>query len=261
MKPVRIRIHELQIPFVEAFAHSAKARTASDSFVVEIEFDNGMVGFGEGVSRPYVTGETVEASVAHILNKVWPVLLNRDISQDALNFYQHLPDAIEGNVAFHGAQAAVELALIDALLRSKDTGLHQLLPASPEIKQIRYSGVITASSAEGVIKTAKKLKLFGVTEYKLKIDKERVREQMACAREAIGHDASLRVDGNSDFSPEEVINLDGEFQRHRIAAIEQPTTRLPAREWAELQKRLSIPIVADESFVTEEDAINLIENR
>ncbi|MEY4066483.1 MAG: hypothetical protein RIR26_2691 [Pseudomonadota bacterium] len=261
MKPVRIKLHELQIPFVEAFAHSAKSRTASDSFVVEIEFDNGMVGYGEGVSRPYVTGETVEASVDHILHKVWPVLLNRDIAQDALNLCQHFPDAIEGNVAFHGAQAAVELALIDSFLRSNGTGLHQVLPASPEVKQIRYSGVITASSAEGVRKTAKKLKLFGITEYKLKIDRERVREQIACAREAIGPDASLRVDGNSDFSPDEVIDLDSEFQSHHIAAIEQPTPRLPAKVWADLQKRLSIPIVADESFVTEEDAISLIENK
>lgn len=260
MKPVRLKIYELEIPFIEAFAHSARARTASDSFVVEIEFDDGSVGFGEGVSRPYVTGETVQASSAHILKKVWPALINQELTHDVLNLHLNLPNPTEGPVTFHGAQAAVELALIDAALRSKSIGLHDILPPKPGIKQIKYSGVITATSAEGVKKSAKKLKLFGITDYKLKIDRERAVEQMTSAREVIGPDASLRVDGNLDFSIQEVLNLNEDFQKYRIACIEQPTSRPLSKEWPDLQKQLSIPIMADESFVTEADAMELIES-
>ena len=64
MSSVRLRdvtIYELEIPFAEPFAHSTKERYASDAVIVRVQADDGAVGYGEGLGRPYVTGETVES--------------------------------------------------------------------------------------------------------------------------------------------------------------------------------------------------------
>src|SRR3712207_1889262 len=71
-------IYALDVPFVEAFAHSAKSRAASDAIVVRLEAEDGAVGYGEGVARPYVTGETVETSIRHILKVLWPAVSAHD---------------------------------------------------------------------------------------------------------------------------------------------------------------------------------------
>src|SRR3712207_6009633 len=71
-------IYALGIPFVEAFAHSTKSRTHSDSIVVRLEGADGTVGYGEGIARSYVTGETVETSVKQIRRVLWPAVARHD---------------------------------------------------------------------------------------------------------------------------------------------------------------------------------------
>ncbi len=66
MKISKARIYPLRIPFNFSFGHSLKDRDYSDSIVVELLADTGESGYGEGVARPYVTGETVDGSIAHI---------------------------------------------------------------------------------------------------------------------------------------------------------------------------------------------------
>ena len=66
MKIIKARIFVLKIPFKFSFGHFLKKRTYSDSIIVEITADNRVQGYGEGVARPYVTGESVEKSVKHI---------------------------------------------------------------------------------------------------------------------------------------------------------------------------------------------------
>ena len=67
MKIIGATLYTLRIPFVEAFSHSGKVRAYSDSIVVRLTAEDGTVGYGEGVPRSYVTGETVEACINHTL--------------------------------------------------------------------------------------------------------------------------------------------------------------------------------------------------
>ena len=80
MRIVGGKIYALRIPFVEAFAHSAKNRRFSDSFVVRLAAKDGTIGYGEGSARQYVTGETVETSVAKIKNQLFPILESNDFA-------------------------------------------------------------------------------------------------------------------------------------------------------------------------------------
>src|SRR5512136_654079 len=123
MNFVTARIFALQIPFTNAFSHSAKTRTYSDSVIVKITANTGESGFGEAVPRPYVTGETVDSCIDHINKVLLPALSRCDfpdvtIANDPLNALANINSLLpnvgsETAVAMNAAKAAVELAWID----------------------------------------------------------------------------------------------------------------------------------------------------
>jgi len=78
MKIIEAAIYALKIPFVESFSHAAKTRVCSDSIVVRLLAEDGTAGYGEGVPRPYVTGETVESCFEAMKDRFWPAVRRAD---------------------------------------------------------------------------------------------------------------------------------------------------------------------------------------
>src|SRR5438445_13369277 len=104
MRLVGATLYALRIPFVEAFSHSATERRWSDSVVVRVRDDAGTEGFGEGTPRPYVTGETVETMLEHLVRAPCPRLAGRDLPPAG-----HLPGVATFLPATHLAGAAAPL--------------------------------------------------------------------------------------------------------------------------------------------------------
>ncbi|MDX6709710.1 MAG: L-Ala-D/L-Glu epimerase, partial [Blastocatellia bacterium] len=107
MRFVEGLIYSLRIPFVESFSHSTKSRNFSDSFILRLTMDDGTMGYGEGVARPYVTGESVESSLHHIQHTLWPSIAQSEFSEitpgpdpvDSLSqVYRAIPDNVTDGV-------------------------------------------------------------------------------------------------------------------------------------------------------------------
>jgi len=269
MRITEARIFGLRIPFVETFSHSASARARSDSVVVRVTAENGTVGYGEGVARPYVTGETVESFVSCVVNELWPAVASADYAQitrspdpfSALSsISESLPDhSANGVIAGHGARTAVELALIDCLLRSERLSLGEILP--PKRPAVIYSGVITSGSIDAAVRHARYFKLFGIKHIKIKIDAANPVERVAAIRRAVGPDVSLRVDANGAFEPVTASGVLSSLGELGVAVAEQPIPRGDPAELARLSSESPIPIMADESLVTLADARALTATR
>lgn len=262
-------IRALRIPFVEAFSHSTKSRNFSDSIVVRVTAADGMTGYGEGVARPYVTGETVEASLAHIEKRLWPAVAGCDYPELAPDpdpvaalsaVARTLPDeGSPGVVAWHSARAAMELALLDCLLKRQQLSLAHLLP--PKRAVVTYSGVITAGSIEKAVQHAKHFKLFGIKQLKIKIGGagEETVERVVAIRETMGAYASLRLDANGAYEVASALATLAQLAQFNIAAVEQPIKRGDPAQLAEVKRQSPIPVMADESLVTLADAHALID--
>ncbi|MGD9037131.1 MAG: hypothetical protein PVF10_11275, partial [Syntrophobacterales bacterium] len=54
--------------------HYLAERTHSENLVVQVETDSGVIGFGEGIPRQYVTGEVMESSLRFLQNHLIPAL-------------------------------------------------------------------------------------------------------------------------------------------------------------------------------------------
>ena len=275
MRIVSGKIYVLRIPFVEAFAHSAKDRKFSDSFVVKLIADDGTVGYGEGLARPYVTGETVETSVEYIKDHIFPAIEKHDYAEietgiEPLAAFQTVAESLPkvgqtdslsypGEIIWNAARAAVESALIDCLLKRKKLSLAAILP--PAKNFVTYSGVITSGTIETAVQHARRFKLFNIKQIKIKIgsggdDVSRV----AAIRRAVGDNVSLRVDANGAFDRCRAVEIARKLARFDIDVFEQPMPRGDLKIWTELRKCSAIPVMVDESLVTFNDAQRLIEN-
>ena len=269
MKVVKATLYALKIPFVESFGHSLKTRTFSDSIVARIESDNGVVGFGEGVARPYVTGETVPSCLKYMKEWLWPQLANANFSNFNFNndpiqilafFESSLRDQESSNViAWNAVRSAFELAVLDCWLKTHQFSLSKILP--PKRTIVVYSGVITSSSTEKAIQMAKYFKLFGMNQVKVKIGSETDRERLSAIREVLGSSVSLRVDANGAYSLDQAIKVLKEIAQFNIESVEQPLPRENFNDLARLKSESPIPIMVDESIVTERDAEELIEKK
>jgi muconate cycloisomerase len=247
----------LDIPFVEAFRHTAAERAASDSVVVRVVTDTGIEGFGEGVPRPYVTGESVERVMEHLVGVLWPAVAEQDLpplrtEADLAALEAMIPEVvIPGALASHASRAALELALIDAILHGQGISAAKILP--PRRRRVHYGGVIPATSPERARKVARQMRLIGLTQLKVKVGAGDDVGRVRAVRAAVGPEVSLRVDANGGWDLGQAEAVLEAMVPCGVTAVEQPLPRGAVAEWAELRRLSPIPLVADESVVTRAD--------
>ena len=63
MQVVELEARHVRIPLRRKVTHASHTRTETDNVVVRCVLSDGSVGFGEGVPRDYVTGETIDFSI------------------------------------------------------------------------------------------------------------------------------------------------------------------------------------------------------
>jgi muconate cycloisomerase len=260
MRPVRATLYALRIPFVEAFAHSAGERRWSDSVVVRVVDEVGTEGFGEGVPRPFVTGETVDTMIDHLACELWPRVAGRELpAPDLATLAAFLPEtALAGAVAPNASRAALELALLDCALRRCGRSMGALLP--PRRARVTYSGVITAGPVDRAVRHARQMRAVGLRHVKLKVGSADDVARVAAVRQALGPDVSLRLDANGAWGFERAVEVLNAVAPLGVAAVEQPLPRGPVAELARLREATPVPLMADESLVTAADAEALIEH-
>src|SRR5947209_4666655 len=117
--PRSIDLHHILVPLKKPIRHASFERNDSDNFVVRVTLADGTEGFGEGVPRSYVTGETIESTFAalssfdaarHMGEPGDFVQVVRRLEALELPETRDDPRGMAGNAA----RCALELALLDA---------------------------------------------------------------------------------------------------------------------------------------------------
>jgi L-alanine-DL-glutamate epimerase-like enolase superfamily enzyme len=261
MKIQSVSIWALDIPLRMSFKHSLASRTRSSSLLLKVTLDDGSSGYGEALPREYVTGETVESCIAALRSKIIPRLALVEMTQVAdieAAFCALLSEpATAGDLA---AICAVELAILDAMARSRAESIYSLLGHPRTAETIRYSMVIGTDSEKALRGLCWFTRLLGFSDIKVKVDEslERNRRKLEAVR-SICPGARLRVDVNCAWRLDDALrNLDM-MQGLGIVSCEQPLEKLDVSGHAELVRRYpDILICADESLCSLEDARNLI---
>ena len=263
-----ITIYQLRIPFRQSFSHARQSRDESDAVIVRVEDADGQVGYGEALPRPYVTGETVASMASHIRQQLAPQIFSQafapgwetfDYLQSVLAEWTRSKDKSTGVVAWNAAFCAVELALLDWTLRRLKCSLSDFLP--PVRLEIVYSGVISSDRPQEAALLAQRMFKLGIRQMKIKVGTDDDVARLEAVRKVVGGGVELRADANGAWEATQAVEQLKRLEPFKLQAIEQPVAADDVAGLKFVREESGIPVMADESLVSVDQARQLIELR
>ncbi len=268
-----IRLYPLSIPLRRPFRHAAHERSAADPLVVEVELADRTLGYGETLPRSYVSGESVHSAIEAIRDPMLAELttLHPESFAEALERIDALPTHDDLGQIILAARCGVELALLDAYSRHFGRPIAEAMGwlgipgfgAPGSIGCVTYSGVVSGDKPARLPWSVRKMRLFGLRDFKLKVgyadDVERVLAVARTLRRPLDRQAAtLRLDANGAWQLPEAVDRLARFSEVPLAVVEQPFERGRETELVTLKRQVNVPIMHDESVVTPADAERLL---
>lgn len=266
MQLVELEVRHVRVPLRRPVKHASHTRTDTDNIVVRCALSDGSVGWGEGVPRDYVTGETVESAIELVTRSDLPKQLAPCADfEEAVRVAERLRlAAVPGDERMcqgNAARCAVELAFLDAYGRALGEPLMNVTKlVAPELYEprdrVQYSGVIL--SAKGL-----KARLYALAQWwqgfrqlkvKVGIAGQDDVKRLQTIRRWAGQAMDLRIDANEAWSAGEVVERIRELEVFGITSVEQPIPHEQVAALAEVRKQAKTPIMLDESLCSEVDA-------
>jgi muconate cycloisomerase len=271
VRVAELTVFHARIALRRPIRHASHTRTDTDNLLVRCVLEDGTEGFGEGVPREYVTGETIHSALDLLRRAELPAQLPscRNFSQ-AVQVGENLrlppvpgdERCCQGNAA----RCAVELAILDAYGRHFGEPLSKVTQMlAPELYQIRervrYSGAIMSARGLRLRVSALGTRLYGFHQLKVKvgITGQNDVERLGQIRRLVGPRMDVRVDANEAWAPEGAVARIQELEPFSITAVEQPVSHKHIDVLATIRKQVSVPIMHDESLCSRIDAERAVE--
>jgi muconate/chloromuconate cycloisomerase len=250
-----VRVILADIPVKRPHTMSFTTLEAVNFAFVRIETRGGLVGWGEAacLGGPTWSEESSESVQAVIERYLAPWLLGRDAA-GIEPLRREMARRVQGNPF---ARAAVEMALWDLNGRALGVPVHRLLGGRVR-DRVPLSWSLAVASPEAELEEAREKVALGHRIFKLKTaahpvahDVERVRR----IREAVGAGISLRVDANQGWDRPTALAAIRALEPYALDFVEQPVPRWDLDGMAEIARRVTVPIMADESCGSPHDAL------
>jgi muconate cycloisomerase len=252
----KIHLYLLQIPLCMPIKHYLAERTYSENLVVKVVTDSGVVGFGEGIARQYVTGEVMESSLHFLQDHLIPEL-NVFHPSGPPDLIETLAELLseDNRAQAPAACCALELAILDAAGKTWSQSVAQMLGGADQ--PLIYSAVIPMMSPASFYRLLRLIRDMEMSFVKIKVGNEMDTEILSLARDILGREVDFRVDANGAWSTEEAKKRIEEMIPYGISAVEQPVPKENIQGLKRLAEQVEIPIIADESLCLERDAKKL----
>lgn len=252
MKLSGVELRRIAMPLVSPFRTSFGTQTDRDVLLVRVETDEAE-GWGECVAMqdPLYSSEYVDACADVLRRFLVPALAD-------------CPDVHAVTVAptlarFHGhrmAKAALEMAILDAELRTRGVSLSRELGAVRNQVPCGVSiGIMNSvpellDAVEGYLDA-------GYVRIKLKIEPGWDVEPVAAVRERFGDTVPLQVDANTAYTRADARHL-ARLDAFDLLLIEQPLDEEDLLGHADLATHVRTPICLDESITSARAAADAI---
>ena len=237
---MKLKTHSYNLELKNTFRISHISRDVQPTLIVELS-DGEFTGYGEAAATSYydVTVEGIAKDIEAVSSKVetnlhctpeelWEILKpdfeKKSFSQCALDIAMH---------DFHGKRLGVPLYKLWGL----------------ELKNLPLSNYTIG--IDTIPKMVQKMEEFPWPIYKIKLGTD---EDVEIVRELRKHSkAVFRVDANGAWSAEQAIQYSGIMKNLGVEFLEQPLKASDTEGMAEVFKYSALPVIADESCITEAD--------
>lgn len=256
MKISKINVEKKFVKLRTPFTISLGTIYESVSAIIEIETDEGIVGYGEGAPGILITGETLDGTVECI--KMFEKEL---IGVDPTDI-EKVHEIMDGIAAHaNSAKAAVDLACYDLLGKKAKLPLYKLLGGHDSKVETDMTVGIDTPEIMGV--KAKEAVSQGFNTLKIKVGMGNALdiERIETIRKNVGKDVKLRLDANQGWSAKEAVQMIHRLSDYDIELIEQPVPYHDIEGLAYVTSQSPIPIMSDESCFDSKDALRLIKQR
>ena len=157
---------------------------------------------------------------------------------------------------WNATMCALELALLDWAFKRSGESIASWM--GPVRGHVTYTGLIDATDPQIARATAERYMQAGLTNFKVKVGVERDVERLQTVRDVAGKDVDIRVDANGAWSGPEAVSALNQLRAFDITAVEQPVAASDLEGMRRVRQETGLNVIADESLVTFEDAVNLI---
>lgn len=246
-----IELRVLQLPLVSPFTTSFGTETVREVIVVRALTSDGD-GWGEIVTQesPLYSSEYTQGAWDVAMRFLIPALLDQHTLAP-----EDVAAVLEPFVGHRMSKAGLELAILDASLRSAGTSLGAHLGA---MRDRVPSGVSVGIQRDpsALVDAVRGYLDEGYVRIKIKIKPGRDIADTAAVRDAFG-DIPLQVDANSAYTLADADTL-AELDRFDLLLIEQPLQEDDLVDHASLAQRLRTPVCLDESIVSSKAAADAL---
>lgn len=256
------------------FKHASFTRSDSDNFIVRCQLSDGTLGWGEGIPRTYVTGESANGAMEQLAATDLCSQFARDCESwtDVIEMCEQYQPVTSGE-DLRGCRAnahrcAVELSILDAFGKQFDSPLSELaavLPQSQSIVQprdrVQYSSAISSGRPRKEIRSSIAMRVYGFRHCKVKVamQPEQDPSRLRRMRRWVGRKMDLRVDANEAWQAEEVERRIEALQPYGISCVEQPVRHDQVEALSRVRRNVDTPLMLDESLTSRFDAERAIE--
>lgn len=250
MRIDRVRLVRAPLVLVSPLRTSQGDHTHRTATLVEVTADDGTVGWGENVAPEgaFYTGETAQASIAHMRDVLVPGLVTDDFEEDWEDEEEFLMPM---------ADHAVSSAIADIEAQQRGIPLAAALGRA-DVASVRVGAVVGLhGTVDATVRETMQRVAEGYTRIKVKIAPGHDREVVAAVRAALPPGIELHVDANGAYTRHDIPHLSF-LDSFAVGMVEQPFPADDMKSHAVLSRSIATPVCLDESvgdFVDAMDAI------
>jgi L-alanine-DL-glutamate epimerase-like enolase superfamily enzyme len=254
----KIEAWPVDLPLKASFVVATGAMDVAKNIFVRVTLHGGAVGYGEVAPFPDISGEDQATSLS-----VFPVAAQVFLGQPATQFRRLSKQLLKVTELFPALRCGLETALLDALCHAMGIPLWGLWGGA-DIRSRDTDVTLPIGAIDEVVATARDWYQQGFQILKMKVGHdvdEDIRRVAAVATAC--KNASFVIDANQGYTFDQARAFIQAIEQLHIPVkvFEQPMHRDHIDEIVMLKHQSAIPLAADESLRSLDDARRLVEHQ
>jgi len=250
----RVEVFRFRFSLAKPFTIALGSVSEVEEIIVRVVDDAGCEGWGEGSPSRRILAATADTIIC-ALDVLAPLILGEDPRRLG-HLVDRMDQALEGNSP---AKAALDIALHDLVGRIHGEPVWRLLGGC-RAEPVETDFTVSIDAPEAMAAEAKRLVGEGFRTIKVKVGEDPVRdvERVRRIREAVGEEVALRIDANQGWTRAEAVWALSRMAELDIEFVEQPVAAWDIEGLAWVRRRSPVPVMADESVHSPQDAWQVI---
>jgi muconate cycloisomerase len=235
-----------------AIVSSLGRHVASRYLVVTVRDADGVCGYGEATTAPVWSGESTDTAKWITDEVLAPVVVGNRFDHPA-----EVSSVMDRQLHANSfTKAAIDIAMWDLWARLKSCSVSELIADRPPVPWIPTRVSIGAYPAAETVRLAVEFWEAGVRTLKFKTGVPGIDdvERLRAVRERLGDEPIFTIDANgAHATADEAVRAIEALEPFNLSLVEQPTRRDRLSALAEVRRRVSTPIMADEAVFTPDE--------